>query len=642
MPRVEQPRVDAPRQQPQMRQEQNRSGNWGDGSGRSQGSNQDSNGGNRNWGDGLGRSQGGNQDSNGGSRNWGDGLGHSQGSDQGSGSPSQTSVDGSGRSQGGTRDSGGGSPASSTNTQGATSDPGTNSDTVSSSTASNGNRTSNVRNDNISETPATMQQLLGVGSLTPTSPASGPSKAASRLGMTRPPAPPRPDAFYERGAFKPHELLATDLNNAAKAHAKALGFTSAPLTLASLLGLGTVERLQVPPNLSEQQASDILTKDSPKSIIGPNYIFHIVPAGMVGDAQSKATDQPVAKAPNAIDQSCSGDHCFGRRLIGWKSDHSACARRVKIGIIDTSFDLAHPAFAGRTFRQPEVIAGGTPSANDWHGTAVLALLAGDSRSSTPGLVPEADFYLASVFKPGPDGTPSSDTASVLQALGSHRKNGVRIINMSFSGPKDDLIEDAIAKMSASGIIFVAAAGNHGKDAAPSYPAAYPQVIAVTAINQSMKTYMHANSGSYINAAAPGVDIWTALPGGKEGYRTGTSFAAPFVTGILATMPVARAGVLSKNELLARIEFKSLGAPEDYGNGLARAPAQCSAPPALVAARSNFFKGPAPAAKASAPAQPVSANGAARPAGTAATPAAYVVKPATADSTAHPAGGPPQH
>ena len=84
-----------------------------------------------------------------------------------------------------------------------------------------------------------------------------------------------------------------------------------------------------------------------------------------------------------------------------------------------------------------------------------------------------------------------------------------------------------------GVVFVAAAGNGGPDAPAGYPAAYDEVIAVTAVDRKGGNYDHANRGTYIDVAAPGVQIWTALPDGEEGLLSGTSFAAPFVTAVAA-------------------------------------------------------------------------------------------------------------
>lgn len=70
----------------------------------------------------------------------------------------------------------------------------------------------------------------------------------------------------------------------------------------------------------------------------------------------------------------------------------------------------------------------------------------------------------------------------------------------------------------SGTIFIAAAGNGGPGAPPSYPAAYSEVLAVTAVGKNLSAYRRANQGDFIDVSAPDVDIWTALPGGRQGFR----------------------------------------------------------------------------------------------------------------------------
>jgi subtilisin family serine protease len=251
---------------------------------------------------------------------------------------------------------------------------------------------------------------------------------------------------------------------------------------------------------------------------------------------------------------------------------------VKIGVIDTAFDSA--LFSGRkNVHYANAAAGGHAKAASWHGNGVLTLLAGASQADTPGLVPNAEFFVADTFVADQDGSAVSDTASVLKALDLMMAFEVQIINMSLSGPRDEIVENMISRLSKKGIVFVAAAGNGGPTAPPAYPAAYPPVIAVTAVNKYLNGYPYANRGRYIDVAAPGVRIWTAVSKDKHDYVSGTSFAAPYVTAIVATL--AGQGLATKSAILDRLETRDLGPPGTdliYGRGLVIAPPPCNPTP----------------------------------------------------------------
>ena len=385
----------------------------------------------------------------------------------------------------------------------------------------------------------------------------------------------RPDfELLTLGNFKPREIMAANLNAAAAERAKSLGFKPGGALHAPGQS-GDVRRLVIPPGLTEGKALALLREMLPDAAFGPNHVYHITPAADDG-VNGKNTKVAALDEKSAVP--CAGDHCFARELIGWKPQLKSCARSVKVGLIDTSFDVAHPAFAGRKMKLGKFAGEGAPSTSDWHGTAVLSVLAGDTTSATPGLVPDAQFLLASTFSSDKDGSAVADSLAVLKALSWLDAEKADVVNMSFSGPANELIEAAISAMAEKGVIFVAAAGNRGVSGPASYPAAYDQVIAVTAVGKNKQNYRHANRGEYVDVSAPGIDVWAALPGGKQGYRTGTSFAAPFVTGLLAAMPAARKNIADKRDVLSRVTFQDLGEPGRdpvYGEGLPIAPKTCN-------------------------------------------------------------------
>jgi subtilisin family serine protease len=134
------------------------------------------------------------------------------------------------------------------------------------------------------------------------------------------------------------------------------------------------------------------------------------------------------------------------------------------------------------------------------------------------------------------------------------------MNMSFAGPVDPLLERIIKAAANKGAIFIAAAGNNGPKAAPVYPAAYPDVIAVTATDEDDKLYGKANRGDYVFIAAPGVDILAPAPKGRYELSSGTSMAAAHVSGVVALLLESDAKLSSEKirEILASTARKPDG------------------------------------------------------------------------------------
>ena len=274
---------------------------------------------------------------------------------------------------------------------------------------------------------------------------------------------------------------------------------------------------------------------------------------------------------------CPSELCYARSVLHWRNELAACAESLRIGLIGTGVDGTLGNFSGRRLHQ-RAFYDAIDAQPHWHGTAVLAVLAGNPHSTPPGLIPEAEFFVAAVFSRGSSGRPVTDTPTVLAALAWMEQSNVQIVNLAFAGPRDAALEEAIARLSKKGMVFVAAAGDGGPAAPPSYPAAYADVIAVTAVDDRLRLYAFANRGSYIDVVAPGVRIWTVLPGDRHGLGTGTSLAASYAVAVIAASYRSLPAGKSKAEVLQGLRMLQPrpGAERDFAYGLAivQAPTSC--------------------------------------------------------------------
>ena len=153
------------------------------------------------------------------------------------------------------------------------------------------------------------------------------------------------------------------------------------------------------------------------------------------------------------------------------------------------------------------------------------------------------------------------------------------MNLSIAGDDNKIVRKAFGLARRQNMILVAAVGNWGRADKPAYPAAYQHVVAVTATKGAELVYSHANSGKYVDFAAPGVGIYTALPGGGGKPQSGTSFATPYITVMAAIL--ARAGKAPDAETLRKLlgrATRDLGRPgkdEIFGFGAVKAKPICS-------------------------------------------------------------------
>lgn len=265
---------------------------------------------------------------------------------------------------------------------------------------------------------------------------------------------------------------------------------------------------------------------------------------------------------------------YGRALVGWTNVAPHCGRGVRIGMLDTALATAHPALEGRDIVTRSVLPAGVPRAKPDHGTAIAALLVGNTLpSGFGGMVPGAKLYAAEIFRARGEQTDTTAEwiVAALDWLATHK---VHIVNLSLGGPRNLLLEAAVGRMLELGIAVVAAGGNGGPDAPPVYPAAQRGVVAVTAVDAELKPYRFATRGAYLAFAAPGVDVWSAVPEREGAYFSGTSYAVPFVTAVLAaerqkTPGVAWAKLIEQVGARAR-DLGPPGRDPVYGWGLVQA------------------------------------------------------------------------
>jgi subtilisin family serine protease len=252
-------------------------------------------------------------------------------------------------------------------------------------------------------------------------------------------------------------------------------------------------------------------------------------------------------------------------------DGTRLASAVTVGIIDTEVTNA-ASLSLANFKAKRIFADADKPAVPDHGNAVAAIIAATG-NGFEGLAQGTTLRSAGVMREMSPGVNATNTLLVAQALDWMISEKVQVVNLSLGSAPDAVLAAAIAKAQSAGLVLVAAAGNGGPTATPSYPAAYPGVIAVTAVDAQKRLYTRANRGSYVAIAAPGVDVWvplTAADGKAKGkYMSGTSFASPFVAAAVAQSMAQSASNTSAVHLQKLCsKAAQLGAPApDMGCGL---------------------------------------------------------------------------
>ncbi len=263
----------------------------------------------------------------------------------------------------------------------------------------------------------------------------------------------------------------------------------------------------------------------------------------------------------------------------WPSGNSGDA--VKVAVVDTGISADHPDLKNN-------IKGGYNAINplkSWnddngHGSHVAGIIAAlNNAIGTVGAAPLADLYAVKVLNRQGSGYLSD----IIEGLDWAIANNMQVVNMSLGTSSDILsFREAVQRVSAAGIVQVAAAGNSGGSV--GYPAAYPEVIAVSATDSGDALASFSSRGPEVDLAAPGVGIYSAYKGTGYATLSGTSMAAPHVAGSVAlvlSVPISVAydadfdGVWDPAEVQQKLQDRAVdlgvsGFDNLYGWGLINA------------------------------------------------------------------------
>ncbi|WP_339823396.1 S8 family serine peptidase [Sulfitobacter dubius] len=389
-------------------------------------------------------------------------------------------------------------------------------------------------------------------------------QTAQERRVQRPSAPqptPRPSPPpIPRPAFAPDEIVTRGLTDEQTAQLEAQGFVV--LERADLAVLGTtVRRFQVPNGVSLQEARDTIRALPNGETADFNHFYRT------------GQDDPANVAGPGGAPACDGLHCPARELIGWPTGLPAtgCGIPVTLGIVDTGLNIDHEVLAGAEIDLTRIAPEDYSPSAAVHGTAVAAILVGDPQSRVPGLLPGLSLVAVDAFYKNA-GDERADAFTLIRAVDHLAENGVQVINLSLAGPPNTVLEDTLLQLTNERRIpVIAAVGNDGPRADAAYPAAYNNVMAVTAVDRSGIVYRRAIRGPHVELAAQGVEVWTAASVEGARWKTGTSFAAPYVTAAAALL-LQQDPTLTPEEIRARLatSARDLGAEgfdDTYGNGL---------------------------------------------------------------------------
>lgn len=310
--------------------------------------------------------------------------------------------------------------------------------------------------------------------------------------------------------------------------------------------------------VSVEQAVADLKNDPDVLYVEPNYIFHQQSIGMVGQAVSMS----MVQAQSSSNSSFAATSASIGVEEAWSAE-SADGSTPIVAVIDTGVDMNHTVFVDSEaiWTNPNEVENGidddgngyiddlhgwnfvdnnnSPLDDDNHGTHVAGIVLGTTQDITASPIAKAKIKIMPLKFLDANG--SGTTSDAIKAIYYAVNNGAKVLNNSWGGGGfSQSLLDAVAYAYSNQVAFVAAAGNSASnnDVSPIYPANYdvPNMMSIAATSDSDLLASFSNYGAQtVHVGSPGVSIWSTLPNDTFGRFSGTSMAAPFVSGIAALM-----------------------------------------------------------------------------------------------------------
>ncbi|WAC18416.1 S8 family serine peptidase [Luteolibacter sp. SL250] len=277
-------------------------------------------------------------------------------------------------------------------------------------------------------------------------------------------------------------------------------------------------------------------------------------------------DFPSPPAHNPVQRGLLG---FGDQAPAWlgvTGDNSRWGSGVRIAIIDGGV-VEHPGLPRIAEFVDVTPESGNPSEPVDHGTAVASIISGTNPRG-PGVAPAATLISIRVV----DGSLRSDSLSFASGLLAAADHRAQLVNVSMGTSEDNpMIREAVEIVQRSGAVIIAAAGNSGLEQA-AYPAAYPGVISVGAVDARGTQVEFSNYADMLSITAPGYAVNAAAPGGNYVRMSGTSASAPFVTGAIAatmsTSPMVLPPRQAAEIVMDHADEAGIPGPDSqYGSGI---------------------------------------------------------------------------